>query len=108
VCAILRIPTVYKVASAELVALMLSRGANPNVRFHSKTASEWARENGDDTLAILVERVRLFGVLCSPRAITRLCARANSSAGIQHLPSELMMKLSKMLFPPLVQVNRVT
>jgi len=81
---------------------MLSRGADTFVRFHSKTAKHWAMENGDGTLATLVERAELFTVLTSPRTVARL---TNAKGGIHLLPKELLMRIAATLFPPLLELN---
>lgn len=82
---------------------MLSRGANPSMSFHGKKPAEWANENGDETLATLVERVEMMMILCSPRTVPRLCGK---KPGIETLPKELQMRLMAVLFGPLLKVRR--
>jgi len=95
--------TVYKVASPELVALLLSRGANASLLFHGKTPAQWARENGDETLATLVDRSRMMQTLCTPRAVPRSMVKRG---GIETIPIELIKRIMSALFPPLLQFKK--
>ena len=95
---------VWKVASPDLIGLMLSRGAETREMFPFKTAEKYARENGDETLANLIRRAELFKVLASPRSVSRL---VQSKCIIHILPKELLMKLSDTLFEPLLNFSQM-
>jgi hypothetical protein len=81
----------------------LIAGANASVKFSGKTAQEWAFDNGDYMAVALLQRVSLFLLLCTPRALSRTSKRI-TVCGLKNIPSELMIRLEAMLFRPLFQL----
>ena len=93
----------YKVVSVELMALMIRYNADLKVRYCQKTALNWAMDIGDKPTATLLSRASTMLTLCEPRAVKRL-GRANT--WVRLMPTELLVRLSQLLFPPLFDFNR--
>ena len=95
--------TAYKVASVELIALMIRRNADLNARYDGRTARDWALRNGDKSTATLIEKCATMIALCGPRSVSRL---GGADTWIRIVPEDLMKELSEFLFPPLFQMDK--